>query len=197
MMDDSTHLVAESGLFTFLQGGGWSDGTAALPVSQARLSGGYPGLPGGEGVVVEGGAGVFSVLSSVPPPPPPPPPPVNPSPHATTAWGAKLGGVEDNRNNVVGGQEVVVVGGGVDGGVGGRTSHNVTWTKRSVTSAVCAVCFKDFMYPSALTLHMRSHTGEKPFTCPHPQCDYRSTKKGNLKRHAFTHGEAFLATLEL
>lgn len=74
----------------------------------------------------------------------------------------------------------------------------VTWgSKRSPTNAICSVCFKDFMYPSALTLHMRTHTGEKPFTCPHPQCDYRSTKKGNLKRHASTHGEAFLATLEL
>ena len=73
-----------------------------------------------------------------------------------------------------------------------------TWgSKRSQTTAICSVCFKDFMYPSALTLHMRTHTGEKPFTCPHPQCDYRSTKKGNLKRHASTHGEAFLATLEL
>ena len=83
----------------------------------------------------------------------------------------------------------------MEGGPATWPKRNVS--KRSPTNAVCTICFKDFMYPSALTLHMRTHTGEKPFTCPYPQCDYRSTKKGNLKRHVTTHGEAFMATLEL
>ncbi|XP_063608615.1 zinc finger protein 536-like [Penaeus indicus] len=75
-------------------------------------------------------------------------------------------------------------------------ARSVTWTKRSSGNSVCPLCLKDFMYPSAMVLHMRTHTGEKPFTCPYPQCDYRSTRKGNLKRHASTHGEVFAASIE-
>ncbi|XP_069995926.1 zinc finger and SCAN domain-containing protein 10-like [Penaeus vannamei] len=76
-------------------------------------------------------------------------------------------------------------------------ARSVTWTKRSSGNSVCPLCLKDFMYPSAMVLHMRTHTGEKPFTCPYPQCDYRSTRKGNLKRHASTHGEVFAASIDV
>jgi uncharacterized Zn-finger protein len=30
---------------------------------------------------------------------------------------------------------------------------------------------------------MRTHTGEKPYACDEEGCDYKSTQKGNIKRH--------------
>ncbi|KAK8404060.1 hypothetical protein O3P69_000253 [Scylla paramamosain] len=162
-------------------GGGWAGRLPAVPASHTRLSGGFAALPG----IPEGEAGVYGVL-----PAPPAAPPVTSAPmEAPPATWPKR-----SVSKVV----PQVYSEGLPARPSAAAAAAVTWgNKRTPTSAICSVCFKDFMYPSALTLHMRTHTGEKPFTCPHPQCDYRSTKKGNLKRHASTHGEAFLATLEL
>ena len=49
----------------------------------------------------------------------------------------------------------------------------------------CCYCVKVFDRPAKLTEHKRVHTREKPYSCD--ICDYRSTLKGNLKRHYLIH----------
>ncbi|CAO2594583.1 Sal-like protein 3 [Lemmus lemmus] len=49
----------------------------------------------------------------------------------------------------------------------------------------CRFCAKVFGSDSALQIHLRSHTGERPFKCN--ICGNRFSTKGNLKIHERTH----------
>ena len=54
---------------------------------------------------------------------------------------------------------------------------------------VCRFCQKAFGSDSALQIHLRSHTGERPFKCN--ICANRFSTKGNLKVHFVRHKERY------
>ncbi|XP_045613961.1 protein abrupt isoform X6 [Procambarus clarkii] len=45
----------------------------------------------------------------------------------------------------------------------------------------CMVCFKIFPKKDNLVKHQRTHTGERPYSCPY--CDFRGSQKSTVNRH--------------
>uniref|UniRef100_A0A8C5Q7Q3 Sal-like protein 1 n=1 Tax=Leptobrachium leishanense TaxID=445787 RepID=A0A8C5Q7Q3_9ANUR len=52
-------------------------------------------------------------------------------------------------------------------------------------NTICDICGKTFACQSALDIHYRSHTKERPFICT--ACNRGFSTKGNLKQHMLTH----------
>ena len=52
-------------------------------------------------------------------------------------------------------------------------------------NTTCSICYKTFACKSALDIHYRSHTKERPFKCK--LCDRAFSTKGNMKQHMMTH----------
>ncbi|CAG7981775.1 unnamed protein product [Penicillium nalgiovense] len=48
-------------------------------------------------------------------------------------------------------------------------------------------CGKSFAQKTHLDIHIRAHTGDKPFICKEPSCGQRFSQQGNLKTHQRRH----------
>lgn len=48
-------------------------------------------------------------------------------------------------------------------------------------------CKYDFPRPSDLKVHMRTHTGNKPFACEFPGCDWKFAQSSSLRGHMRSH----------
>ncbi|KAI8060457.1 hypothetical protein BC940DRAFT_312056 [Gongronella butleri] len=51
----------------------------------------------------------------------------------------------------------------------------------------CPQCNKTFSRPSSLRTHLFSHSGEKPYVCPHDGCGRRFSVQSNMRRHLRVH----------
>lgn len=76
--------------------------------------------------------------------------------------------------------------GGSGGGSGNGSASPSVFRKDSKRNDTCEFCGKVFKNCSNLTVHRRSHTGEKPYKCT--LCNYACAQSSKLTRHMKTHG---------
>ncbi|KAM9358843.1 zinc finger protein 296 [Symphorus nematophorus] len=79
------------------------------------------------------------------------------------------------------------VGGGIISGVNNSNSNiTVGSGGKKKKDEACEYCGKQFRNSSNLTVHRRSHTGERPYRCG--LCNYACAQSSKLTRHMKTHG---------
>ena len=83
---------------------------------------------------------------------------------------------ENERRTVVGGVGVAVNSSNTTAGSAGKKKKD----------EACEYCGKHFRNSSNLTVHRRSHTGERPYRCG--LCNYACAQSSKLTRHMKTHG---------
>lgn len=62
-------------------------------------------------------------------------------------------------------------------------SASAAFANQQTDRYICQTCNKAFSRPSSLRIHSHSHTGEKPFKCPHIGCGKAFSVRSNMKRH--------------
>ncbi|KAK4962127.1 hypothetical protein LTR28_004757 [Elasticomyces elasticus] len=99
-------------------------------------------------------------------PPPPPPPPAAPAPNRTRTTTPSLPTTANpwQHHHYI------------------SASSQATFPQ-SQDRYICQTCNKAFSRPSSLKIHSHSHTGEKPFKCPHAGCGKAFSVRSNMKRH--------------
>ncbi|KAG9462317.1 hypothetical protein GDO78_014387 [Eleutherodactylus coqui] len=63
--------------------------------------------------------------------------------------------------------------------------YPISFQQRGQTFIICSVCGKTFCNNSSFQVHLRTHTGERPYKCNH--CDKSFIRSSHLKIHLRTH----------
>ena len=60
---------------------------------------------------------------------------------------------------------------------------------KALKKFTCVTCNKEFGYKGNLTVHLKTHTGERPFQCDYPGCNKAFTRRFYLREHVRVHKE--------